>query len=98
MEVNKNDVWTRKDVAEYWNIPHIISVDNIEAWKIAFNTLYYATIALDTHQELMISIREDNNQLAKQLEDLEVECEMYFNALEKISEKYDIDISEYLNK
>jgi hypothetical protein len=92
----EKSVKTRKDVAEFWNIPHIISTDNVNAWEISFSALCIATIMLDNQQSTMLSLKEQKRELIAQLEESESECMMYYDALEKIAKKYSLDISDYL--
>ena len=73
------------EVAKRWNISHIASVDNHEAWKLVFMALGQATVKLDRTKEQVILL-EDSMEIM--IED----SNKYLAALHMICQKYDLDI------
>ena len=88
---------TAKDVADFWSISHIISTDNVEAWQEVFKKLFQATIMLDKLNSHVVDLEREQAKLVEQLKELELESSMYFKALDKLSEDYDIDIANYIS-
>ena len=88
---------TAKDVADFWSITHIISVDSVEAWQEVFKKLYQATIMLDKLNSHVVDLEREQAKLVSQLKELELESSMYFKALDKLSEKYELDIADYIS-
>ena len=88
---------TAKDVADFWNIAHLISVGNPEDWKVAFEALMRATLMLDKQNSAMVALEHDKENLIKLLEIADDENAMYFEALEAISIEHNIDVVKYLD-
>ena len=73
------------EIAKRWNISHIASVDNHEAWKTVFMALGNATVKLDRAQD-QLTLLEDSMEIM--IED----SNKYLAALHMICQKYDLDI------
>jgi hypothetical protein len=93
---DKKSLKTRKDVADFWKIPHIISVDDVEAWEISFEKLYLATILLDKMNADVLFLGKQKKELMTKIEDMECEISMYFSALQRVSLEFDLDIGDYI--
>ena len=84
MRKNKDKAYAPHEIAERWNIAHITSVNNHEAWKMAFMALGTATVQLDRTKN-QVTLLEDSMELM--IED----CNKYLAALHMVCQKYDID-------
>ena len=69
------------EIAKRWNISHIASVDNHEAWKTVFMALGNATVKLDRAQD-QLTLLEDSMEIM--IEDS--------NKYQQFYQKYDLDI------
>tara|TARA_Y100001963_G_C6771271_1_gene445002 strand:+ start:1413 stop:1712 length:300 start_codon:yes stop_codon:yes gene_type:complete len=91
MKKEKAETYSPARVAERWNIPHIASVDNHEAWKMSFMALGTATVHLDRAND-RLTLLEDSMELM--IED----CNKYLAALHMICQKYDLDIEDVIEE
>ena len=85
MGKKENRAYAPHEVAKRWNISHISSVDNHEAWKIAFMALGNATVQLDRTKD-QVTLLEDSMEIM--IED----CNKYLAALHMVCQKYDLEI------
>jgi len=87
----KKESYSPHEVAARWNISHISSVDNHEAWKMAFIALGQATVKLDETSG-QVTLLEDSMEIM--IED----CNKYLSALHMICQKYDLDLESVIEE
>ncbi len=77
------------ELAERWGIAYIVDASNHEVWKETFMALGTATIYLD-HKE------QEIEKLFNEMSALQDDIDVYTNAIEIASKKYNFDIEELL--
>ena len=82
---------TAKQIADRWEIPFLIGVNNTQAWKDSFLALGTATIELDR-------IKEEQKDIVNALLHYQNLADTYFKALTAIQSEYDsVDVQDYID-
>ncbi len=82
---------TVKQIADRWEIPFLIGVDNTQAWKDSFLALGTATVELDR-------IKEEQKDIVNALLHYQNLADTYFKALTAIQSNHnDVDVQEYID-
>jgi len=82
---------TAKQIADRWEIPFLIGVNNTQAWKDSFLALGTATIELDR-------IKEEQKDIVNALLHYQNLADTYFKALTNLQADHDnLDVQDYID-
>ena len=82
---------TAKQIADRWEIPFLIGVDNTQAWKDSFLALGTATVELDR-------LKEEQKDIVNALLHYQNLADTYFKALTGIQADHDgVSVQEYID-
>jgi hypothetical protein len=78
-------------VADRWNISHMVDVDDHDAWKIAFQALMTATFMLDRTENHILSLEFHSESLIE-------ESNIYLAALHMLCQRYNLDLEDVISQ
>jgi len=82
---------TAKQIADRWEIPFLIGINNTQAWKDSFLALGTATIELDR-------IKEEQKDIVNALLHYQNLADTYFKALTNIQDDYNnVKVQDYID-
>ena len=78
-------------VADRWNIRHLVDASDHEAWKITFQALANATILLDHAENHILSLEFHAESLTE-------ESNIYLSALHMLCQRHNLELEEVITQ